>query len=307
MFFIISGLFLGSGLGKKGLGTYVNSRFKIVFYPLLVWGAIQITIQFLMKDYVNAQRVPMDYLNLVINPRRIEQFWYLNALFFVGALYALLKTVFRINYWQQLLIGMVFYTIAGMLRYTETNGYLFTDILNYYIYFSIGDIISVYLLGKKNKKTMVTAPSWLLASFIVFLASQYLYTIINLRHNSDFYVGDKMPALAFFISLSGCAFTIQMAFVLQRTAMLKWLRVIGYHSLYIYLAHVMIIAAVRIFLSYVLHVTSVPLILAPAMIAGIVLPILLYNMSVRLGLWWLFSLKKPVEEINFHSQKMAVV
>jgi fucose 4-O-acetylase-like acetyltransferase len=307
LFFIVSGLFVSSGLFKKGLGAYVNSRFRVIFYPLLVWGSIQITIQFLMKDYVNAHREPMDYLNLIINPRRIEQFWYLNALFFVGALYALFKVVFRISYWQQLLLGIIFYTISGMLRYTETNGYLLTDILNYYIYFSIGDIISGYMLGKKNKKTMITAPSWLLASLIVFLASQYLYTILNLRHNSDFYVGDKLPQLSFFISLSGCAFTIQVAFLLQRAGIFKWLRIIGYHSLYIYLAHVMIIAAVRIFLVHVLHVSSVPMILAPAMLAGVILPVLVYNVSVRLGAWWLFSLKKPVDEINYHSQKMAIV
>jgi len=307
LFFIISGLFVSSGLFKKGLAPYVSGRFRIVFYPLLVWGSIQITIQFLMKDYVNAHREPMDYLNLIINPRRIEQFWYLNALFFVGALYATLKVVFRINYWQQLLLGIIFYTIAGMFRYTETNGYLLTDILNYYIYFSIGDIISAYLLGKKNKKKMITTPPWLLASLIVFLASQYLYTILNLRHNSDFYVGDKLPALSFFISLSGCAFTIQLAFLLQRAGILKWLRVIGYHSLYIYLAHVMIIASVRIFLVHVLHVNSVPVILVPAMLAGIVLPVILYNVAVRLGAWWLFSLKKPVDEIEYHSQKMAIV
>lgn len=307
LFFIISGLFLSAGLHKKGLRNYVNGRFKIVFYPLLVWGSIQITMQFLMKNYVNAHREPMDYLNLIINPRRIEQFWYLNALFFVGAIYALLKTTLRINYWQQLLIGMVFYAVAGMLRYTETNGYLFTDILNFYIYFCFGDIISGYLLGKKTKKAMITAPSWLMASFIVFLASQYLYTIVNIHHNSDFYVGDKMPALALPIALSGCAFTIQIAFLLQRFGILKWLRVIGYHSLYIYLTHVMIIAAVRIFLVYGLHINSVPMILVPAMLAGVVLPILLYNVSVRVGAWWLFSLRKPVDEINFHAQKIAIV
>ena len=308
LFFIISGLFVSSGLFKKGLGPYVNGRFRIVFYPLLVWGSIQITIQFLLKDYVNAHRVPLDYLNLIINPRRIEQFWYLNALFFVGALYALFKVAFRINYWQQLLLGMIFYTIAGMFRYTETNGYLLTDILNYYIYFCIGDIISGYVLGKKNKKTMITAPSWLLASFIVFLGSQYLYTILNLSpHHNEFYVGDKLPALAFFIALSGCAFIIQIAFLLQRAGIFKWLRVIGYHSLYIYLAHVMVIASVRILLMRGFHVTSVPVILVPAMLAGIVLPVLLYNVAVRLGAWWLFSLKKPVDEIKFHSQKMAII
>ncbi|HEY4147471.1 MAG TPA: acyltransferase, partial [Chitinophagaceae bacterium] len=164
LFFIISGLFVSSSLFKKGLRTYVNTRFKVIFYPLLVWGTIQITIQFFLKNYVNAHREPMDYLNLIINPRRIEQFWYLNALFFVGVLYALLKSVFRMNQWQQLLLGMVFYTVSGMIHYTEVNGYLFTDILNYYIYFCLGDILSGFFIGKKGNRSALTAPSWLLAS-----------------------------------------------------------------------------------------------------------------------------------------------
>lgn len=308
LFFIISGLFVSSSLSKKGLGVYVGNRFKVIFYPLMLWGFIQVTLQFALRNYVNAQREPMDYLNLIIQPRRIEQFWYLNALFFVGALYALLKVVFRLHYWQQLLLGMVFYTVASMIHYTESNGYLFTDILNYYIYFSIGDMLSSYILSRKNKKTMITAPSWLLASTIIFLGSQYLFTVLNLRHasNYDSYVGDKLPLLAFLISLSGCAFIIQISFLLQRLAILKWLRVIGYHSLYIYLVHVMIIASVRLFMVHVLHITSVGMIMVPAMIAGIVIPMLLYNIATRLGAWWLFSLKKPVEEINYNS-KMAVI
>ena len=311
LFFIISGMFVSSGLFKKGLSNYVATRFKVVFYPLLVWGSIQITLQFALKDYVNAHREPMDYLYLIIQPRFIEQFWYLNALFFVGSLYALLKVVFRINYWQQFLLGMIFFTVAGMIHYTEVNAYLFTDILNYYIYFSIGDILSAYFLGKKNKKTMITAPSWMLASLIIFLASQYLYTVINMMpHNgrppSDLYVNDKMPALAFLIALSGCGFTIQVSFLLQRTGILKWLRVIGYHSLYIYLVHVMVIAAVRILMMHVLHVYNMTLILIPSMVLGIVVPMVLYNLAVRFGAWWLFSLKKPEEEINYY-HKIAIV
>jgi fucose 4-O-acetylase-like acetyltransferase len=194
-----------------------------------------------------------------------------------------------------------------MLHYTETNGYLFTDILNYYIYFCIGDILSAYFLGKKNKKTMITAPSWMVASTIVFLASQYLYTIINIRNNTDFYVGDKMPVLSFFISLSGCAFIIQLSFMLQRLNVLKWLRVIGYHSLYIYLLHVMIIAAVRIIVMHVFHSSNIFLIMLLAMVAGVILPVIIYNLAVRLGAWWLFSLKKPVDEIRHYSQSQIAV
>jgi fucose 4-O-acetylase-like acetyltransferase len=84
LFFIVSGIFLGSSLLRKGVGGYINNRFQTIFYPLMVWGIIQVTLQLSFADYVNAKRFPIDYLNLIFDPRKIEQFWYLNALFFVS-------------------------------------------------------------------------------------------------------------------------------------------------------------------------------------------------------------------------------
>lgn len=311
LFFIISGLFVASSLFKKGIGNYVGNRFKIIFYPLLIWGSIQITIQFLLKNYVNAQREPMDYLNLIIRPRLIEQFWYLNALFFVGTIYAVLKYYLKLKQWQQLSLSMIFYSVSSYALYHEYNLYLFGDIFHYYIYFCIGDILSSFIL-KENRENAFISAKWMIPSFILFVISQFMYTDLNITHTNlaynyytDSYVSDKMPAFSFIVSLCGCAFVIQLSFLLQRTGALKWLRVVGYHSLYIYLAHVMIIAAVRIIMMRVFHVSAIPLIIVPAMIAGIILPIWLYNFSVRAGAWWLFSLKKPVEEMRFYSPAAA--
>src|SRR6478735_8668431 len=88
LFFIVSGMFVTLSLSRKGIRSYINKRFDTIFYPLLIWGTIHITLQLLFSKYINAQRTPFDYINLIINPRQIEQFWYLNALFFVGILYA---------------------------------------------------------------------------------------------------------------------------------------------------------------------------------------------------------------------------
>jgi fucose 4-O-acetylase-like acetyltransferase len=311
LFFIISGMFISASLAKKGISNYLNNRFKIIFYPLLIWGAIQITMQLLMKDYVNARREPIDYLNLIIRPRLIEQFWYLNALFFVGTLYALLKYYLRVKLWQHIVLSIILYSIASYALYYEINIYLFADIFHYYIYFCIGDVLSGFFL-KKNREETLTSIRWMIPSAILFIASQYLYTLLNIRHTNpavnyytDAYVSDKMPAFSFIVSLCGCAFIIQVAYLLQRTGVMKWLRVVGYHSLYIYLVHVMIIATVRIVILRVLHIDSIPVIIVPAMIAGITLPMILYNLAVRAGAWRLFSLKKPVDEMKFYAPPAA--
>jgi uncharacterized membrane protein YcfT len=108
------------------------------------------------------------------------------------------------------------------------------------------------------------------------------------------------------ISLSGCTFVIQIAQLLQRSNILKWLRVIGYHSLYIYLMHLMLIAAVRVVLIRVLHIHYIPIIMLIAISLGVVIPIFIYNLCIRIGAWWLFSLKKPTEEIQHYATLRTV-
>lgn len=294
LFFIISGLFVSRSLAKKSVNKYVADRFSIIFYPLLIWGSIQITLQLILKDYVNAKPAITDYLNLIIfprNPANNQQFWYLNALFFVGALYAFLKVVCKFKITHQFILAIILYAIAGYWSYAGQSFYIFPDIFHHYIYFCIGDMIAGFIMKKDNEETIV-APRWLVISTIVFVAAQTLFTIVNIRHEEDNFINHKMAYLYLPISLVGCAFIIQLGFVLQRAGILKWLRVLGYHSLYIYLMHLMIIAAFRIILVRLLHIDNLYVVMTLAITAGLIIPILVYNMAVKIGAWWLFSLKK---------------
>lgn len=303
LFFIVSGLFVSRSLAKKSLKNYAWGRFSVVFYPLLIWGSLQITLQLLLKGYVNAHPAPFDYVNLVIyprNPTNNQQFWYLNALFFVGVFYAFFKVVCRFTLWQQLLLGLVLYAAAGYMGYNGIAFYIFPDIFHFYIYFCIGDIISSFIF-RKETTAIILSPKWLIASVLFCIALQTVFTTINMGHADDNYINVRMPWLFLPISLSGCMVMIQLAQILQRKDNFKWLRVIGYHSLYIYLMHLMLVAAVRIVMVRVLHIYYIPLIMFAAILTGVIVPILVYNISLRLGAWWLFTLKKPTAEIAHYS------
>jgi surface polysaccharide O-acyltransferase-like enzyme len=128
-----------------------------------------------------------------------------------------------------------------------------------------------------------------------------------MRHGDDNYINVNMTWLYFPISLSGCLFMVQIAQTLQKTGIIKWLRVIGYHSLYIYLMHLMLIAAVRIVLVKIFHIHYIPLIMFIAISLGVIIPILVYNLCIRLGMWWLFSLKKPEAEIQHYTTTIRTV
>ncbi|HEV2355698.1 MAG TPA: acyltransferase, partial [Puia sp.] len=81
LFFILSGVFISGSLAKKSLGRIVYSKFELLLYPYLIWATVQITIQIFASHYTNANRTAFDYLYIFYQPEKIDQFWYLPALF----------------------------------------------------------------------------------------------------------------------------------------------------------------------------------------------------------------------------------
>ena len=98
------------------------------------------------------------------------------------------------------------------------------------------------------------------------------------------------------IAFIGCAFVTNVSFMLQKKNAATILRRVGVYSLYIYVCHVMVTSSTRIIASKFLHLNSVPLLLAICFVMGIGIPILVYNLSRKLNMTWLFSLEseKPL-------------
>jgi len=293
LFFIVSGIFLGGSLLRKGAGNYIGNRVQTLLYPLLLWGSIHITLQLIFADYVNATnyRQPTDYLSLILQPRRVEQFWYLNALFFVGVLYVIIKEYLKFNHWHQIVLGLMMYAVAGYLHINNIEVGFLIDVLFFYFFFAIGDLVADIFLNEKNYKILSSAKT-LLILLPAFALLQVYFTDLNLKNGDDYFVQYKMPALFAITALIGGAFVLNVSFILQRLNIFRFLRVIGYHSLYIYVMHLMITAATRIVLVRVFGVENIPLIMIISVTVGIVIPIIFFNIMEQMGAWWLFSLKK---------------
>jgi peptidoglycan/LPS O-acetylase OafA/YrhL len=170
-------------------------------------------------------------------------------------------------------------------------GFLF-DVLFFYVFFAIGDLLADFVLNARNYKLFVS-PVTFSVSLVVFIFVQYFFTKQNLSHQDDYFVQHEMPMLFALASLVGGAFIINFSFVLEKLNILRFLRVIGYHSLYIYVMHLMITAFTRIFFDRVLGIQNIPVIMLASVALGVVVPIIFYNISYRLGGWWLFTLSKP--------------
>ena len=301
LFFIISGVFLGASLRKKGLKHFIEDRFRFIFYPFLVWGCIQITMQLVFKGYVNANRKPIDYFNLLWNPREIEQFWYLNALFFVGITYALVKVKLKFTSLQQLGLGLILYFVSYFTTVNEIPIGFLTDVFFFYMFFAIGDNLASFIIEEK-KRQQILGRKPLLILLPIFLVLQYFFSKINLSEGDDYFVQRFMPVLFAVVSIAGCAFIMNVSYLLQQLNILRFLRVIGYHSLFIYIMHLMVIAAFRILYTNVLGLTNVYLFIVIGIVAGVFIPMVIYNLAEKVGLGWLFELKKK-KDISSEKQQ----
>ncbi|HYF33167.1 MAG TPA: acyltransferase [Chitinophagaceae bacterium] len=291
LFFIVSGIFVGLSLAKKGVFEFVKDRFRYIFYPFLLWGLIQITLQLVFTDYVNADRKPIDYLYLLIMPRKIEQFWYLNALFNVSILYAIIKVKLKANAWHQLGLGLVLYSISAICTLNQVELGFLSDVFFFYPFFAVGDCIS-HLATNPKKHPFIASRKMFFLLLPVFFATQYLFTSLNLANNNDYFVQHFRPALYALIALTGCVFVLNVSFLLQEFNIARFLRVIGYHSLYIYIMHLMVIAAFRAFYLKVMHGESLILFMTVAVLTGIFIPMIFFNLAEKAGMGWLFVWKK---------------
>jgi len=181
--------------------------------------------------------------------------------------------------------------------------------MRFYLFFVIGDLISGILFTKIVQQQL-KKPITLLIFLPVFIGAQIVYlhnnvgakametTIETFHGNYTLYALNELNFL--FTSLIGCITLIIMAFLLEKWNKLSFLRVIGFHSLYIYMIHVIVVGLVRSILIHFLHLTNPILILLTVIAFGVAIPIMFYNLLGRTYLWFLFTTrkKKRIEEVT---------
>jgi fucose 4-O-acetylase-like acetyltransferase len=293
LFFIISGIFVTQSLQKKGIKLYLENRARSILYPYFVWGFIQLSLQIIFTKYTNGHPTVSSYLNLFYMPREVAQFWYLYALFNVSLLYALSKYFLKLTALHNIILGIFLFYLSSLIYQQKMATGLVFDIFHYYIFFSIGDFVSSFLLDTKNKKYFESGKNVLLI-FIPFIACQVYFLLQNLHHSSSKYmfVEFSQPIIFLFIALIGCAFIINLTFYLQNKNILKFLTILGKNSLYIYVVHVIVFSCVRIILSKFFGIQNVAVIIISGMTSGLLIPIFLYRLAVKFNLRFIFTLEK---------------
>lgn len=295
LFFIVSGIFISGSLFKRGLNGLISNKAKTILYPYFLWGILQITLQLLFGQYLSSQRKVSHYLDLFYLPREVEQFWYLYALFNVSVLYAIVKIKLRLLSRHQLILGALLYFLSSFTSQHNIDLGFVNDFFHYYLFFAIGDNLSEAIRSEDNRNFF---SSWKLFFILLplFVLSQIYFLVVNLNHNPEkfkyLYIEYYQPLIYILIAMVGCSFIMNITYMLQKKNSVVWLRRIGFYSLYIYVCHVMVTAPTRILLNRVFHISNVPVLLVSCVTAGIIIPILVYRLAIKLNMPWLYSLEK---------------
>jgi fucose 4-O-acetylase-like acetyltransferase len=293
LFFIVSGIFVAGSLRKRGVKKFIETKLRSILYPYFLWAGIQLGLQMIFSEYTNGKPTVQTFLYLFYLPREIAHFWYLYALFNVSVLFVLVKTTLRLNAIQQLGVGIGLYYISVVTYQQHFSIGFLADICHYYLFFALGNAVNNLVQNTNNFKYF---ESWKLSLFLLlpFIGVQVYFLLANLDHagNKYMFVEYFQPVNFVIIALVGCIFVINLCFLLQKINILKWLPRLGSHSLYIYVAHVIVFAGVRIFLRKVFGINDVIILLLAGIVAGLIVPVMLYKLAVALNMRWLFTLEK---------------
>lgn len=307
LFFIFSGLFTGLGLASKSVKSIVWNKFSILFYPYIVWSILQITLQIVFSNYANSDSTYLDYTYILYQPKHIAHFWYLPALFNATLVFVFVKTKFKIKPGYHFLLGIFFFLSAPFVNSIS----MLSNWMRFYIFLVIGDNLSGFIL-KKEIQSQLKKTIYFLATIPVFFAAQYYYFhVIGVRslENDSATFQINYPSFVFneisflLVSLVGCTTFILLSFLLEKWNRFKWLRIVGFHSLYIYIIHVMVVAAVRVLLSRFFGIDNYMIILIVGISFGVVVPIVFYNLIGKKYLWFLFSIKKTPKQETRQAQQ----
>lgn len=283
LFFLLSGIFFRKSIEKRSETGYVLHKSKTILYPYLIWATIATTLQIVLSEHVNTNVSLWSYLDIFVAPT--GHWWFLVALFNISVLYLVMYLLTKGHHAIMLIIGLAMYFAYP---YAEIYSIPY-QILRLFIFFVIGDIISKTILSKENQ--VVLSSGWLLIMFLVCLVmGETILFQEEWRNNAGL-------ILLFALGGSGAIIWTSYRLSILNISFFSILRTVGQHSLYVYLLHSLVGAAIRLIFLVVLGIDNFWIILPISLTACIVLPIYVYRISMNFGFWYLFSPEPPAKPV----------
>lgn len=272
LFFFLSGLFLTRST-RKTLATFVTEKLSTIAYPYFVWSVITILIKAPLSGITNRADGLAELPLILYMP--IEQYWFLYVLFVLSLSIAVLLRL-RFSPWVLLVIAIIIY--PGVVPISNYGWVVFAEASTYAIYITLG-VIAGSSINLARISNLRDGASGFVVSAGLIISS--LGGIAELPYRD---------ALAPFLAIAGTFAVVALAVRLDASKLGMAVRLLGRHSLEIYVAHTIASASVRIALVKFGHVTALAPHLILGTLAGLYLPLALALVLNRIGFRYAFNL-----------------
>ncbi|MGY1749239.1 acyltransferase family protein [Modestobacter sp. SYSU DS0511] len=283
---LLLGLFVPRSVAKRGIAGYVMHRGAVLVWLYLLWFALQSSVESLASDYKNLTR-PWGAIVRVWEP--FAHLWFLPFLLVASVVLAVLQP------WRdrtrQLLAGGGL-VLLGLLLWGWDRNVVGLTGLSLLAFAAVGSMLGLARLGAWMQRSAAGWTAAGIAAALVFLGLLRFEPVPGTLPDD---VGYGTRAVSMLAAAAGTVALLAVAVLLSRQVRVAaFLAAIGRRTLPVYLAHVVIVAGVRVALTG-LGVDQPVLILAVAVVAGVGLP---YAAAVladgRPWVSWLFDLPAPL-------------
>lgn len=274
LFFFLSGLFVQRSLSKP-FKKFLLDKLYVIAYPYFVWSIIQVTLQSFASGYTNNALSLTDIWKIVYQPQM--QFWFLYTLFAIMLLYGVLNKL-KVSPTAFLAISVGVYCLHVLDVSFGPWGVLYL-VRRHALYFALGVII-----GSRNLLPANTQMNPL----ILWLAMLGGYLGVGIAVKLQL---TENVAIVPLVAVVGIAASVALANILTSLKVLPFIPEWGMLSLEIFVSHSIFASVFRIFLQKALGFTEPITHVVLGIIIGIYAPIALSNISQKLSLKYLFTLR----------------
>lgn len=282
------GLFIPNAVLKRGPRGFIRERVTFALYLYVVWFFTQTFAEILSSSVKNTPRGWTDLLAIWSMPAHL---WFLPYLALSAVIVAALvqHLTSRRGWW---FLGLL--AVLGLLCWGNSPAVFGLRGLSLLMFTAAGAMLGL----DRAERILAKFPFWCMASgcvsmllFIPLFAAGMVPSTIN---------GQAPKVLVSALSAAGAG--LGVIAVLGLAVALNYFRplrgvltAIGARTLEIFLAHVAIVAGVRIALER-MGIVQVPVFIFVSMLIGVGAPVLVSSLAPRIGLKWLFQPPAKIEK-----------
>ena len=284
LFFFLSGMLFLTSMARQGTRKLIENKFKVIFYPYIVWSLIQGSLELMFAGYTNSNVTLVEILSLLWRPH--AQFWFLYTLFIIYLASAILYRRSE-TYWSLTILAMA--VIMYVSRFSPFDIYALDSFGENFVFFALG--VSTSSILSRSNVIQIRPQLMFSLSVVAFVGSQYVfYGPLGLGADSN------EPTGRLVLALGGIALVMALSRLLMRFEC-RWMLFFGRHSMEIYLIHIIAASGIRIVLQKFFGILDVSLHLALGMLFGMGIPLLVAALAAKIGLRWLFAV--PARKLHF--------